>query len=883
MIETDSNIVETWNKKQDASNLKLSGLVPFVNLISLFTAREMDVITKRADGGVDEDFIKRLKTYKIINDDSGTLSNGEKVNEVPIKGLLVGNPKSQLNTLNQSGGIGINSLNIIRGTKESLNIAYDMGLTIADAAEFDMKLELTNLVSLNSTFLIVYGWSGGEASDLDFVDPPNLSEPGENSEDQTIVIDMSIKAGTGFWKAQLVRLYKFEYDFDEHGFINARLGFMSTHGAMLAFMKMSSISKKIKDMLWDNKQPALPGEFIGPLGPDQGYSMREDVTGKPVKAANIVSVREKVKANMHIDLIWLEEKKRSYDNLPYEPPSEDMKKKFHKLVEDEGMDPRDAAEKLGIRPPPWPGVADEGPGAANLPRTPNTDDIKKYNAAVQAGVPKEKAARDLGIQIPNGGILNTDGTAGTNITYDLVTDMWSNNTPVAEAPPVTHPDVPSSNFVPDGASRDENNNLVFDSTDAANNYNNQVDASAPEYETKKAKRYFYLGWVLECIRSALNEGKKEGDLIPNFRYEWFGDNETVDNVYQKFYNPDYDEDEGPEIPEDGFSGRRDASEHIKSVFEIPIHLSAVAQFLDSKSNNWTVMESINALLNFGAESQGGSIAIPGLQLGMRVVDNEIEIMLLSVTDNGLSQEIRIKEEEDSITQDVAISVTYGAPGSLCHNIAMASKLDPGAFDTHKIRLEESGSVKDIISQASPGGRYETIQDDLQKLYGEIEEEITKHNKKIDDEIYILKYGGVNPDEDEPAHIKPMDDTPERTAMIENLESRKRVSSDGEDPTYTGQSFLNRYIAQDARNYSVVQRIVLEKEKIFASLLGIHLRRTTLSLHGTTDINVYEPIIVRGLVRGMKGIYTILGVTDQITKDSFVTQLECSLRDPLENI
>jgi hypothetical protein len=234
LFSPDKEIIKGWNSKTQASSLQLSNLVPFINLVALFHKDDINALSDSDK----TDLLASSFAYGLKNDKSNLFGDGEVTS---VAGVPLARPQSQIQSQNFKGGVGINNLNITRGTKESFNVRYDMDLTITDPEVFDTNIEYNNLIELNSIFLLMYGWTGSKG-EL-FLDPPEIFEKNAVNE-----IDLEAPNG-GFWKAELVRLYKFDFSFDETGFVNVKLGFMSPHTAAMAFIKSSALSSAVNKKL----------------------------------------------------------------------------------------------------------------------------------------------------------------------------------------------------------------------------------------------------------------------------------------------------------------------------------------------------------------------------------------------------------------------------------------------------------------------------------------------------------------------------------------------------------------------------------------------------------------------------------------------------------
>lgn len=224
-----NEIVKGWNEKRGLSSLELSGLSPFVNLISILDDETVSGI------GNDANKLRNVINLNITNDDSNTLGTADQTTT----------PAIPLATLDVQSGkdndiVGIESLDITRGTEEAFNVRYELKLTIMDPEVFNRRPEYSTLIFLNAPFLLIYGWTGGK----NFTNPPVL----ENNNNQNILkIDLKSK-NKGYWKAELCRLYKFDFSFNELGQITVSLSLSSPHNTLLTFLKIAGISYEITEI-----------------------------------------------------------------------------------------------------------------------------------------------------------------------------------------------------------------------------------------------------------------------------------------------------------------------------------------------------------------------------------------------------------------------------------------------------------------------------------------------------------------------------------------------------------------------------------------------------------------------------------------------------------
>ena len=243
----NQNVVSTWNKKRELPASDLSQIVPFMNLISLYKSEDIETIRNSVNSSRFLDFRNNLSNYNIINDRSGFLRSpqGE-----TVQGAELANLQSQLDTRNgnirQTGGVGLMSMNVDRGSDEAFNIKIDVKLTITDPNIFDTELRYNSLVTLNSNFLIVYGWSFNEKTSNH---PQPVINPGANT---TSTIDL--EAYRGDWAAYVCKLYKYDFTFDQTGQLECNIQFMAVSNSILTYMQGMSIANKIIENVEDDKK-----------------------------------------------------------------------------------------------------------------------------------------------------------------------------------------------------------------------------------------------------------------------------------------------------------------------------------------------------------------------------------------------------------------------------------------------------------------------------------------------------------------------------------------------------------------------------------------------------------------------------------------------------
>jgi len=237
LLIPDQSVIDGWNTKLNMKQDDLSGLVPFLELYAVYVNDEFNVI-KNSNNKNSQDLIRKACVVTVKNDPSNTYSNG-----TVIHIIRMGRIESQLQSTNYSGGVGLGELSITKGVKEAFNVKYDLSITVMDPKIFDYEIEYSKLITLNSPFIIIYGWTSGNSTY--FQNPPRLS-PGTKEE-----LNFS-NENLGFWKATICNLYKFDFNFESSGHLEGNLSFIAPQTSILTFMRVSRISANTISILEGN-------------------------------------------------------------------------------------------------------------------------------------------------------------------------------------------------------------------------------------------------------------------------------------------------------------------------------------------------------------------------------------------------------------------------------------------------------------------------------------------------------------------------------------------------------------------------------------------------------------------------------------------------------
>ena len=250
--EKYKGIVSGWNEKLSSPSLKLSELTPFIELYAVF--KSDDIIYKNPSIATEID--QRLVNVNVRENDD------DKIHQIKVAPICSSNKtqlqNDSLNILGPSyrGQPGINDLTVARGAAASLNVKYDMQITIPNPEIFNELFEYSRLMAANSTFLLIYGWNT-PASFSSASRPPNLSGGGDPSRIPEINLKTS---GAGFYEAALVNIYKFDFSFDNVGHLTGKVSFLPEIGSFLVGTRTDTISKGILNRLISHDGVVIPDD-----------------------------------------------------------------------------------------------------------------------------------------------------------------------------------------------------------------------------------------------------------------------------------------------------------------------------------------------------------------------------------------------------------------------------------------------------------------------------------------------------------------------------------------------------------------------------------------------------------------------------------------------
>ena len=272
-------LTRNWEEKKSLSSQKLSGLTPFVDLYAFFdnnNTSDRSLYQKVLQSDVldfesDDDFIT-----KSTDSELGINADWKAINVAKLESQLArydyqrqtdgGGIQNYSDLTNERGGIGINSMEITRGTSEPFTARYRVNMTITDSNLINKKAELSKLLTLNSTYLLAHGWNGFELTDGNTpVSSPNPILSAERDPDSpagyinvfTGQNKLQFNVGdksNGYWDWNFVKLYQFNFNVNNVGHLDVNLSFVNIESSHLQFSKIRNVSNRVLRKI---KKPVL--------------------------------------------------------------------------------------------------------------------------------------------------------------------------------------------------------------------------------------------------------------------------------------------------------------------------------------------------------------------------------------------------------------------------------------------------------------------------------------------------------------------------------------------------------------------------------------------------------------------------------------------------
>ena len=942
-------IVDGWNEKLSSSSLKLSELTPFIELYAVF--KSGDIIFKNPS--VASEVSQRLVDVRIKENKDDT------EHTIKIAPICSSNKtqleRDSLQSLDSSyrGQPGINDLSVARGAEASLNVKYDLSITIPNPEIFNELFEYSRLISTNSTFLIIYGWNIPDTfGSSETVKPPNLFSSSPSNPNSTPIIDLKT-GGKGYYEAALVNVYKFDFSFDNVGHLTGKVSFLPEIGSFLVGTRTDAISRGALNRLISHSN-TLPDD-------DADITFTVDGEEKTMKFKDAIN--------------------------PFY-------RGFFELGPDEFEEAVGLLSTFGEAPPPGE-IIGEPPNDND-----NQNKIARaaYKAAVEAqgefNIPTD-GTPFMGevvstVFVPSAGsqtilnLLTTMPNYGTNLMKQIDADFKNQENPnyvfdglfsptyvrfvdnerkVGISDTETYTlrsntsviSVPLMTILAEGQEPEEGQGELLERS-VASEFGSDVKARV---FIQSQPVYFFLGAVLESISHSVSPSSDQSNneldvpsvkfvyndlpFEPNQKYsvpipqptkgQFDSDKEAlnsqikdIDNQVSvidgklgddtKYTNAEGEQLEGDELADakdtdqqekfelrkaraiaeanlvsletiaDGFINNYRSLE-VANVFDLPVDISRVRSVMSN--GNAPLHSLIKQIIDLANETN------PTIKLATRPYNKNsryIEVYAANVEVEGVSKDIfnsinlsdfggdnlspeaKVQEANRILSRQTVVC-EFGTERSLVENFSLNAKVDATAFASFRLPAVVGGRSIDLSDLVKS-----ELEMNNSSLIGDIENLIRKGFVSSKKQLEDLQIITTNPDTGRVENVSRINLTNflKLASDSENVAGRQVVVRLIDELRAADSTFSNSIIAkQNARLMTGSDaNSGSNKPSFFGGVLSNFLRRITLTIHGTVGLSTFNLIYVKGLMRGIEGIYQITSVTESLTPANFSTTLECAL-------
>ena len=986
-------IVKGWNDKLSSSSLRLSELTPFVELYAVFKSND---VIYRMGSNIASEIDQRLVSVKIKEnkDDKEHL-----VKIAPIcstnKGQL---EKDSLQAIDSSyrGQPGINDLTVARGAAASLNVKYDLSITIPNPEIFNELFEYSRLISTNSTFLIIYGWNiPNSFGSSEAANPPNLS----SSNNRIPTIDLKT-GGKGYYEAALVNVYKFDFSFDNVGHLTGKVSFLPEIGSFLVGTRTDTISKGVLNRLisHDGRTPDPAEEIKFTVGSVELTKPFSEAINPTVEVTRDV---ERVRPPLLRPTVEPEKKLKKLNDLAVggeydrivgtEPDNSlsigdinDTKTKVAQAAYKAAVETQGKFDLPNDGSPYRQGLISGGGAGVTTFTVDVLSSMPNYGSDLMTQINNDL----FDINNPNYGIdglFPIEGFDGAPFFRDLLAPA-RNDVP-GKADVQTYRirfsssiiSVPLISINPAGDENDESSLGTPLNRNASDKVLGSVGTSKIFIQSQPV--YFFLGAVLEAISKAVSPSSEENandldtpsvkfvynDLplesnetysvpIPQPSKEQFEADKTalaqrvadaektIKELEKKIEDrPDsYMDEEGNFLSDDKDDGEKNAdgekvspldaaiAEDRKEIHDLTVQKAIDAASIESFDiitdgfvNSFKALEVVNVfdmpldISRVRSVMSNGNAPLhslikqiidiandtnPTVKLATRPYNKNsryIEVYAANIEVEGVSKDIfnslrlqdfgqdgqtieeRVLEANKTLSKETVVC-EFGTERSLVENFSLNAKVDATAFASFRLPAVVGGRSIDLSELIRAELKMENS-----SLLGDIEGLLRKGFISSKKQLEDLKIITTDPTT---GKVNPLTDI-ERGNLRDFLGLTD--SKNGKGPTAAGRQIVVRLIdelrAADSNFSNAIiakqnARLMagadansgLNKPSFFGGVLSNFLRKITLTIHGTVGLSTFNLIYVKGLMRGIEGIYQITSVSESLTPANFTTTLECSL-------
>ena len=217
----------------------------------------------------------------------------------------------------------------------------------------------------------------------------------------------------------------------------------------------------------------------------------------------------------------------------------------------------------------------------------------------------------------------------------------------------------------------------------------------------------------------------------------------------------------------------------------------------------------------------------------------------------------------------AVLCEFGSQRSLVESFNLSSKVDPLAFASFRLPDVVGGQMIDI-SKVVRGDIESESMGLMNDIRGILEDGMYSGHKQLKD-LQIIGERGVGGQtfvNTERLRSFLLSDTPAaskiQTTFLTNLMA-------------TDQSFNTKILAlQNEAITGSGDPNNPENNSFYGGVLSSYLRSISLTIHGVVGLSMFNVVYIKGLMRGIEGLYLITSINESLTPGIFSTSLECKL-------
>jgi len=344
---------------------------------------------------------------------------------------------------------------------------------------------------------------------------------------------------------------------------------------------------------------------------------------------------------------------------------------------------------------------------------------------------------------------------------------------------------------------------------------------------------------------------------------------------------------------------------IRTTYEIPVNVNTIKQFLTSEPR-----APLHKLLKKVIAS--AKETVPAIQLSMRPAamnSSYIDVFPSAMNYDGVIQEIftevevgnggvsssdtmGIRDARRSVSKgrfaqsEKVMVCQFGTSQSLVESFGLASKIDPNAFSAFRLPAVVGGATMNVIEVLR------NARDDNPDAYSTL----------LSDFGSILSDGLIT-GKDALKKLKIVSDGTEGASTVNYSNLETFLLSESPAISKAASTLVEDMMSQNVKLYNTI--LTMQNDfftnkdpsaegtigepgtrqagsRFYGNILSTFLRTATLTIHGTTGLNVFNLVYLKGLLSGIEGLYLISNVNESLAASTFTTTLECKLIEYTNN-